>query len=443
LVRHGESTFNISGKVQGRGNSDRPELQSLLSEQGQKQARLAGTALANLSFHAAYSSPLLRAQQTAQTILAAISSAPTLRSHEELYEINLPQWEGMNFEQVKIQFPNEHRAWQDAPDQFLLGDRYPVLELFAQAKAFWQEILARHQGETILVVGHSGINRSLISTALGIKPAHYHRLQQSNCGISVLNFGGTEFGDSSVQLESLNLTSHLSTLTGSPLPSVRNHHAGPRLLLVRHGETEWNREKRFQGQIDVPLNPRGEEQAKTAAEFLGTTPIQLGFSSPMLRPKQTAIAILEAHAQVPLELLDDLKEISHGLWEGKLETEIEAEFPGELQHWQKTPEAVQMPEGENLDQVWQRVSTAWQQIIRTTPSNQTALVVAHDAVNKAILCLLFDLSPASFWAFKQGNGGVCVIDYHRGYDQPPTLQAMNITTHLSNSILDTTAAGAL
>lgn len=102
-----------------------------------------------------------------------------------------------------------------------------------------------------------------------------------------------------------------------------------------------------------------------------------------------------------------------------------------------------MPEGENLDQVWQRVAPAWQHIIRSTPAGKTALVVAHDAVNKAILCQLFDLAPDQFWAFKQGNGGVSVIDYHKGYDRHPTLQAMNITTHLSGSVLDLTAAGAL
>ena len=419
-----------------------------MTEQGSQQAQLTGAALSGLSIDAAYSSPLVRAKHTAKAILTAnlatTPSVPDLQTHKGLYEIDLSEWEGMKIEQVGVDFPEERKAWKETPDRFLLGDRYPVLDLFAQAKAFWQEILQRHQDQTILVVGHSGINRCLVCTALGIAPAYYHRLQQSNCGISVLNFAGTSFGDSSVQLESLNLTSHLEPLTGSPLPPVRQNHLGPRLLLVRHGETEWNRQKRFQGQIDVPLNPTGEVQAATAAEFLRHIPIQLAISSPMLRPKQTAIAILAAHDNTPLELLDDLKEISHGLWEGKLESEIEAEFPGELQKWQKTPEVVQMPEGENLDRVWQRVAVAWQEIIRRTPPDQTILVVAHDAVNKALLCQLFDLSPASFWAFKQGNGGVCVIDYQHGFDRPPLLQAINITTHLSGgSILDTTAAGAL
>jgi phosphoserine phosphatase len=438
-VRHGESNFNTAGLVQGRGNLDQPEKQSVLTATGRSQAESTGLALSDLSFAAAYCSPLVRAQQTATLILAAATNPPPLQPHEGLYEINLPEWESLSFGQVKAQFPDAYDKWQNAPHEMAMGDRYPVHDLFAQAKALWEQILPQHQGETILLVGHSGINRALVATALGLQPSEYHNLQQSNCAISVLNFSA----NGNAQLESLNLTSHLSNLTGSVLPSMRKEHLGPRILLVRHGETEWNRQQRFQGQIDVPLNPKGQDQARCAAEFLQSVPIARAFSSPMLRPKETAEKILSKHPNLVLEYIDELKEISHGLWEGKFEHEIEAEFPGELLRWQQTPGTVQMPEGENLQQVWDRVATAWQQMVDHIAPGATALVVAHDAVNKAILCQIFNLDPASFWLFKQGNGGVSVIDYHRGGDRPPCLQAMNITTHLSGCVLDITAAGAL
>ncbi|WP_425217511.1 histidine phosphatase family protein [Tumidithrix helvetica] len=450
LVRHGESTFNTNNMVQGRGNLDRPELQSVLTEKGQQQAGLAGAALASLHFDAAYVSPLLRARQTAEQILAASSSPPPVTFHEGLCEINLPAWEGLTFDEVRSQFPDQFHNWEHEPHKLVVSDRYPVLDLFEQAKAFWQETLPKHVGQTILIVGHSGVNRALISTVIGLKPAQYHHLQQINCAISVLNFAGDDLSNLGsdlskvqVQMESLNLTSHLSSLTKAVLPPTRKVHIGPRILLVRHGETDWNRQKRFQGQIDVPLNAKGEEQAQQAADFLASVPIHKAFSSPMLRPKDTALKILTHHPDVDMEYFDELKEISHGLWEGKFEAEIEAEFAGELEKWQKTPEIVQMPEGENLQQVWDRVAEAWLQIIRATPAGETALVVAHDAVNKAILCQLFGFEPEKFWIFKQGNGGVSVIDYYKGYEHPPMLQAMNITTHLSNSVFDQTAAGAL
>jgi broad specificity phosphatase PhoE len=360
----------------------------------------------------------------------------------------------MTYAEVEAKYPQEYELWHHAPHQLTMQGKYPVAELFTQARSLWQELLPQHQGQTILLVGHSGINRSLICTALGLNPAYYHYWQQTNCGISVLNFSGDLSGaylqkcfagdaQLEIQLESVNITSHLQPLSKSALTPYKKEHVGPRILLVRHGETNWNRDKRFQGQIDIPLNERGQEQAQLVAKFLEAEPIDLAFSSTLSRPKQTADAILASHADVPITLIDDLKEISHGQWEGKLEAEIEAGFPGELQRWKDTPQDVQMPEGENLDDVWQRAAAAWQQIVATTPAGKVALVSAHDAVNKALLCELFDLPPAFFWAFKQGNGGVSVIDYTSGKDSHPTLMALNITTHLSDSILDKTAAGAL
>jgi probable phosphoglycerate mutase len=316
-------------------------------------------------------------------------------------------------------------------------DFYPLSALYEQAQRFWQTVLPQHTGQTLLLVAHSGINRALITSAIGLGPDAYQRLHQSNCGISVLNFAGG-FGDP-VQLESINLTAHL----GHPVPEPKKRHQGPRLLLVRHGETEWNRQKRFQGQIDIPLNDNGRVQAQQAAEFLRSLSIDHAISSPLSRPKETAEIILQHHPHLDLELQDDLQEISHGRWEGKLEQEIEAEFPGLLEQWQAAPETVQMPEGENLQQVWERAIAGWQSIVAAHADQpKTILVVAHDAINKAILCHVAGLGPEAFWNFKQGNGAVSVVDYPDGPSGAPLLQAMNITVHLGG-VLDKTAAGAL
>jgi probable phosphoglycerate mutase len=105
-----------------------------------------------------------------------------------------------------------------------------------------------------------------------------------------------------------------------------------------------------------------------------------------------------------------------------------------------------MPNGENLYQVWARTRSAWEEILATTAAQfpeGTAVVVAHDAINKAIICQLFDLSPHAFWIFKQGNGGITVIDYPEGKEGAPVLRVLNLTTHLSGQIFDCTTAGAL
>lgn len=371
---------------------------------------------------------------------------PPLKTEELLLEIDLPLWEGMLRSDVRAKFTDDYQCWQERPHQLQMpvpteagsDEHFPVLAIYKQAEQFWQEILPRHAGGTILVVAHNGINRALISTAAGIPPASYHSIQQSNCGISVLNFPSTRLG-AAVQLESMNLTSHV----GENFPKPRENHQGPRLLFVRHGETEWNRQSRFQGQIDVPLNDSGRAQSQKAAEFLKNVQIDFAVSSPMLRPKETAEIILQHHPSVELQFHDGLREISHGLWEGKYESEIEREFPGLLHQWKQSPETVQMPEGENLQQVWERAIAAWRAIVAAAAPNSTGLVVAHDAINKAVLCHLFDLEPAHFWNFKQGNCAVTVIDYPKGADGPPVLQAMNITTHIAGGVLDKTAAGAL
>jgi phosphoserine phosphatase len=444
LVRHGESSYNVEQRVQGHCD------ESTLTEKGRVMAAQVGSALTGLSFDAAYASPLQRAAQTAQIITAGLQPPPSHPIHftDNLKEISLPLWEGILFHDVAQQFPDLYQHWLHSPHDLCMqvpdgsGQTqafYPVRSLFSQAQTFWQELLGQHDGQTVLVVAHSGINRALICTALGLPPSSYQAINQSNCGISVLNFTAG-FG-SPVQIESLNQTAHL----GQPIPTPRKEFKGVRLMLVRHGETDWNRQGRFQGQIDVPLNDHGRRQAGQAQTFLQAVPVDYAVTSPMLRPKETAEIILQAHPQVKLEDADLLKEISHGLWEGKLESEIEQGFPGELERWKASPETVQMPEGENLQDIWGRAVAAWDGIVATAKQRPpgTTLVVAHDAINKAILCHVLGLGPENFWNFKQGNGAVSVIDYPVDGSRPPVMQAMNITSHLDGGVLDKTAAGAL
>lgn len=439
IVRHGQSTYNAQKIIQGRCDK------SVLTDKGIIDAQQLGKALSKVKIDAFYCSPLQRAKQTAEIISSSLTNPPVLQPTEQLMEIDLPLWEEMKKDEVRTKFADDYRQWKDNPQDFKMvvdgKDHYPVHSLYQQAQNFWQEAISKHQGETILIVAHNGINRCSIMSAIGISIDRYHSIQQSNCCINILNFTG-DFGEP-VQLESLNQTSHL----GIPIPPVRPPHSGPRLLLVRHGETDWNKQSRFQGIRDIPLNDNGRSQGQKARTFLQDIPVDFAVSSSMLRPKETAEIILEQHPGVELETTPELIEICHGLWEGMLESEIEAEYAELLQQWKDKPETVQMPEGENLQQVWERGVAAWNKIAAkysNTDIPQTGLVVAHDAINKVILCYLLGLKPDNFWNIKQGNCAVSVIDYPQGASGKPVLQAINITTHLSEgSIIDKTAAGAL
>jgi len=438
IVRHGQSTYNAQKIIQGRCDK------SVLTDKGISDAQQVGEALSGLQIDAFYCSPLQRAKQTAEIIHSHLSNPPTLQPTEQLMEIDLPLWEEMKKDEVMTKFSEDYRQWKTNPQDFKMlvegKEYYPVRALYQQAQEFWQEAIAK-QDKTILITAHNGINRCLIMSAIGISIDRYHSIQQSNCCISILNFTGN-FGEP-VQLESLNQTSHL----GIPIPPVRPPHSGPRLLLVRHGETNWNKESRFQGIRDIPLNDNGRSQGRKARTFLKDVAIDFAVSSSMMRPKETAEIILEQHQGVELSTTPELIEICHGLWEGMLEAEIQAEYADLLQQWKDKPETVQMPAGENLQQVWDRGVSAWNKIVAEhsdTDTPETGLIVAHDAINKVIICYLLGLKPDNFWNIKQGNCCVSVIDYPQGASGQPVLQAINLTAHLSDgSIIDKTAAGAL
>jgi len=125
-----------------------------------------------------------------------------------------------------------------------------------------------------------------------------------------------------------------------------------------------------------------------------------------------------------------------------LESEIKSDWPDLLKEWKISPEKVQMPEGENIKEVSTRSINGWNEICKKIKNDETALVVAHDAVNKTILCNLLGLMPSNIWMIKQGNGGITIIDLFNDPNKPPVISALNITTHLGG-IIDSTASGAL
>ena len=167
------------------------------------------------------------------------------------------------------------------------------------------------------------------------------------------------------QIECLNQTSHLNQ-------KIPKKIGDSRIFLIRHGETNWNKEGRFQGQIDIPLNQQGKSQANAASKFLKKVSIQKAFSSSLSRPKETAQIILKEHRGIEIILKENLKEIGHGKWEGKLESEIEDKWEDLLDLWKKSPDKVQMPNGESIQDVWDRAVSCWERIRDSLSSKETA-----------------------------------------------------------------------
>ena len=174
-----------------------------------------------------------------------------------------------------------------------------------------------------------------------------------------------------------------------------------RLLLARHGETAWNAEGRYQGREDIPLSPKGEAQARALGERLRDLRIDRAVASPLSRARRTAeLALGEARAAM-LSFDEGLLEIAHGEWEGLLAAEIRERDPERARAWRDTPHVVLMPGGESLPQVAER---AWEALLRASAGlgdDDTLLVVAHDAVNRVLLCRVLGLPLAQLWRFRQ------------------------------------------
>ena len=174
-----------------------------------------------------------------------------------------------------------------------------------------------------------------------------------------------------------------------------------RILLARHGETPWNAEGRYQGQIDIPLSPVGESQANALGERLRGLAIDRAVASPLSRARRTAELALGAERAPMLALDPDLQEIAHGEWEGLLAAEIGEKDPARLRAWREEPDTVLMPGGESLRQVLDR---SWRGLSRAAEGlggDDTLLLVAHDAVNRVLLCRILGLPIGKLWTFRQ------------------------------------------
>ena len=176
-----------------------------------------------------------------------------------------------------------------------------------------------------------------------------------------------------------------------------------RILLARHGETPWNAEGRYQGQEDIPLSDVGIAQASALGRRLADTRIDRAVASPLSRAMRTAqLALGEARASM-LGLDEGLKEIGHGEWEGLLASEIGQRDPQRLQAWRDAPDTVQMPGagGESLQQVVDRAWPAFARACEGLGEDDTLLVVAHDAVNRVLLCRVLGIPLSKLWGFRQ------------------------------------------
>jgi broad specificity phosphatase PhoE len=182
-----------------------------------------------------------------------------------------------------------------------------------------------------------------------------------------------------------------------------------RILLVRHGETEWNRTWRFQGRSDLPLNETGTKQARALAETLKDELIQAIYTSPLARALETAQIIGAFHKNTPLFQEEDLIEMNLGDFDGMDARQWAKQHPDFRKTWMETPSRVQMPNGESLPAVQARGVDALKRISGTQPRGSTLLVCSHNFVILTILCYGMQMPLDRFREVKQETAALSVL----------------------------------
>ena len=201
------------------------------------------------------------------------------------------------------------------------------------------------------------------------------------------------------------------------------------LYLIRHGQTEANRQRVFQGTTDFPLNEIGFRQAHDIMTWLKHEPITAIYTSPMQRARETAGPLANAVNIVPVAV-NSFHEVDCGRWEGVGFDQIVIDEPGLLGQWLTDPD-VAAPDGESLGSVYRRVAPALSDITATHAESEGAVViVAHGAVNRAILCHLLDIGPDRAFRFDQNNGCINRFDFRNPH--PPKLSYANLIAHLGD-----------
>ena len=197
------------------------------------------------------------------------------------------------------------------------------------------------------------------------------------------------------------------------------------IYLVRHGQTAWNKEEIFRGRTDIPLNENGLRQADLVGEYLRGSNIDVVYSSPLARARETARSVAQVFSLkvLPLEGINDM---SFGKWEGLPLKEVQTHDRDLFEQWRKEPHRVRLPGGESLDEVRIRAMAALEDVIRSH-TGKNLVLVSHRVVIKVILCGILGIDNSHFWQIAQDAAAINLIKFREGIY---VLSLLNEACHL-------------
>lgn len=201
-----------------------------------------------------------------------------------------------------------------------------------------------------------------------------------------------------------------------------------RLILARHGETEWNRERRMMGRTDLPLTPKGQEQVKALGQALAGVTVHAVYSSPLRRAMETAQAVAQHHS-LPVTPVDGFMELDAGELDGLTPSEARIGHRPFLEQWSQGDPNLTAPGGESLGQVQER---AWAGLegIMDRHRDDTVVLVSHHFVLVTMTCRALGLPLSHFRRLRHSVAGFSILDFAGA---EASLVVLNDTCHLSRA----------
>ena len=370
FLRHGESTGNASGVIQGRGSSP-------LSERGRMQAAAVGERLNHQHFDLVISSDMERAVETAEALDLPFTTDAAWR------EMDVGGWDGLTNDEISEKFGDELSTLRSRQDVPLGGTGETLSGLVHRVSTARDAVLGRlEDGQSALVVCHGGVTETVLGLALGMADLHRLVARVTNTSLTTVVASAGE-----TRLVRYNDAAHLGAVAGWAGSRLRD--GGTVLGLVRHGQTAANSSGHWQGQTDNGLNDLGRRQAADLAAWYGGFGVVI--ASPLGRAYQTAETLANGSE---LATHPGLVELGMGGWEGYTRDEIEVGWP-EL--WDRIYEHNEdLPRGDS-GETWagmrDRVSSAIAEIANQ-PQGHIG-VVSHGAAIRGYVSGILGLDHSS------------------------------------------------
>ncbi|PYM91478.1 MAG: histidine phosphatase family protein [Candidatus Rokuibacteriota bacterium] len=198
-----------------------------------------------------------------------------------------------------------------------------------------------------------------------------------------------------------------------------------RVFVVRHGETQWVRERRFAGSRDIPLAQEGRRQCTAVGRALADSGVVAVYASPLERARASAELIAEPH-RLPVRIAPAFSEMAFGPWEGLNRDEVKARFPETWAQWRSTPHLLELPGAETLASVAARVAAGVAELQRAH-AGQAVVLVSHAIVTRVVVLDALGLGLDRLWTLDAAPAGITEIEYEPGW---ATVHRMNTVAHL-------------